>query len=404
MARKKIFLILIAGFLLFQSIFFVSSQSCISDLKIEFEVYELKELRGETYYQYIKSSYQPNGEDGFVREGDSLFIENVRVDINPSCEKEWESFLIQFKRPNMDEYGEQLQVSLKLDGKNISYYELWLIKEGKDHAFMDFRDSFGNILGGVTKKTLNEEGVWKMRILYPGNNLYENFSLVNKGFLIVDNEIEVIDRIAVTQLETLRQVKNESKGNTYVVLIIGFLTILVGLASIFIMNRTSKKQIKKMDEQYKKQTEKEDEREEGRQLSLLDSLYSELCAIGDKKHRFKLINNHEMTGNLHWFKELLGWEGILPGHGIWYLTTSLYIGGLNKGVKGVNTASLKKMIILINQKIELINNHVVTFGKDKNKDTKEFREAVIKIIDEALKYVWESKKFIENNWKLKKRK
>ena len=58
------------------------------------------------------------------------------------------------------------------------------------------------------------------------------------------------------------------------------------------------------------------------------------------------------------------------------------------------------MIIFINQKISLINNHVVSIEKDKNKDRKVVRTSIVNIINDTIGYVEETKTFIEDKWNL----
>ncbi|MAH47988.1 hypothetical protein CMI37_19355 [Candidatus Pacearchaeota archaeon] len=142
-------------------------------------------------------------------------------------------------------------------------------------------------------------------------------------------------------------------------------------------------------------------RDYGRQVSLLEALYAELNAISSKKSEIELIKKKIPTkGNLQWVKELLGW-GLKGGHEIWRLNTRDYVVGLNRKIKGRKTKHLKDTLIHISQKIELIGNHLSQYDQIPQVRRKDVMHAIMKLIEETIELVEETKKFIKKEFRIK---
>lgn len=138
-----------------------------------------------------------------------------------------------------------------------------------------------------------------------------------------------------------------------------------------------------------------------RQISLLEALYSELDAISSKKGEIEVLDKKIPTkGNLQWIKELFGWE-LRPAHGIWKLSTQDYITGLDRKIKGKTTRPLKKVLILISQKIELIENYLIQYASVTRKDDA-IKEAIMKVINEVTELVDITKKLLEKDFGIRK--
>jgi len=118
------------------------------------------------------------------------------------------------------------------------------------------------------------------------------------------------------------------------------------------------------------------------QISLLYSLLIELKAISSMSNYIH-INRKEysLKGNLEWYEELLDQnknKRITPPHDAWKLNTNEYLSKLHNKIDGKNIVELKKLLILINQKLELIKNYFNWgISADKTKDViKETKEIV----------------------------
>jgi len=402
MGRKEIFLILVVGFLLVQSLIFVSSQSCISNFEIELNMYEVDRVDGGNQI-FKKSFYQPNGVDRFVRGGDVLFVESLYVEKNLSCLKEIDTLTIQFKEPNLKEWTDNLVINLNFNDNDKIFLKLEDRAVGLKKRYVDHL--YGN-KANIYPKTLDKEGTWGIRMMYQGEQVHESwigagevsqkegFRMVNNN-LLIPQRIEVLDRIDVTQLETLRQIKDESEWNSWIVIIIGVFTILAEIAGIYYLRRTSNDQIEKMQEHYEKQTQKEDKREEEKQLDLLRTLLTQLDFL---------------KGNLIAYRKTFSGEGY-PLYGLLDIDTSIYFKGLSHKIKNHETISLKEDLILIRDKSLLVNNFKTETKKLEERNREELvryaikgnRKQIIKIIDEdLLPVIKKSKKFIKDKWKLKK--
>lgn len=138
-----------------------------------------------------------------------------------------------------------------------------------------------------------------------------------------------------------------------------------------------------------------------RQISILESLHSELEAISSKKKKIKLLDlNIDTIGNLQWVKELFDYE-LKHAHGIWKLNVQTYIGELNNKIKFKKTKSLKKVLIHISQKIEMIENYFRQYEGVPKEHQKIIKEAIIKVIDETMGLVDTGKRFIEDEFGIK---
>jgi hypothetical protein len=139
-----------------------------------------------------------------------------------------------------------------------------------------------------------------------------------------------------------------------------------------------------------------------KQISLLESLYSELDAISSEEKRIRLSHKEKsIKGNLQWVEELFGW-GLKPAHGIWKLNTQIYVAGLNEKIKFKKTKSLKRFLILISQKIELIENYLLQFNQVPKETDNVYKEAIMKVFAEVIELVETTKTFIEKEFRITK--
>lgn len=141
-----------------------------------------------------------------------------------------------------------------------------------------------------------------------------------------------------------------------------------------------------------RENKKEDELK--RQIDLLGSLYVELEAISNEKKEIKFEE-----GNLQWFKDALGYGK--PLHSVWSVNPSPYLSYLHSNINGKETSSLKKKLVKLNQKIEMINNIVLSgeynlgiFGKKTTRD-EVMLNFVRKTITEMIGLTEEIKKIIK---------
>lgn len=379
MEKQKIFLLIfVSGLLLVQNIGGVSAESCIEELEIEFGVYEIQHLKDNSKL-YVRSPYQPTGDDKFVRRSDILFVERIYAKAKYPCQ-ERESVNIQFKRPGSEEWGEDISIFWYFNNTDEYSFEL---QNMPNFDSIVYKDIYEKEIYPPPGKTLSSEGLWEFKVV----EVEKKVSVVNDGW-ILPGKILVMDRVAVTQLESLRQIRRESKTNTIIV-------ILIGIFTIFFMWRVGNKQIKKMDEHYKKQIKKEDKREEGRQLDLLRTLVTELIFL---------------NGNLEAYKETFSRQGVYPLYELWDMDVSLYLKGLNHKIKNHETISLKENLMVIKDKLTIVNNFKAEAKKLEERGgeklvqyaIKSNRKQIIKIIDEdLLPIINKSKKFIKTNWNIK---
>jgi len=137
-----------------------------------------------------------------------------------------------------------------------------------------------------------------------------------------------------------------------------------------------------------------------RQNDLLESLYTELDAISNKDKKIKFEE-----GNLQWFNDTL--KIGKPLHSIWSINPSPYLSYLTSNINGKETGSLKRKIVKLNQKIEMINGIVLSgeynlgiFGKKGTRDEVMF-DFVEKTIGEMIDLTEEMKKRLEEDFKIK---
>jgi len=145
-------------------------------------------------------------------------------------------------------------------------------------------------------------------------------------------------------------------------------------------------------------------REKFKQISLLESLYSELSAISSKKREIKILNKKILTeGNLQWIKELFN-IGLKPAHGIWNLNIQLYVIGLNRTINNKKTKPLKDALIHIGQKIELIGNYLNQYNQIPEKiaeiNREPIKEAITNVVKEVIELVEVTKEFIEKEFEV----
>lgn len=359
-------------FLILQIISNLPAESCLSELEVNIGIYE-------AHYNpqiYERSDYQPAADDKFVRENDVLIIEGVYAKTNSSCQK-IERIIVQFKRPDSEKWGEDIPINLNFskEGK----YSFELLNKPKFNSII-YVESDGNQLNRMLSKILSSEGLWNIRVV-DTDSIEENESIrdaIINDNLILSGEILVMNRLEVTQLETLRQIKEESKTTFLVSLIV---IILVGIMPIIFHFFWDKK------------------REKEKQDNLLESLYAELDKISSKKGEIKILDKKiDTEGNLQWVKELFGW-GLKPAHSIWKLNTEIYIVSLNRTIKGKKTKNLKDLLLHINQKIELIENYLMQYNQ-LQKENKDVKDSIIKVINEVIELVETAKKLIEQDFKI----
>lgn len=126
--------------------------------------------------------------------------------------------------------------------------------------------------------------------------------------------------------------------------------------------------------------ENKKESESQRQIDLLESLYVELDTISTKKkgHKFK-------EGNLQWFNEALGLGD--PLHSVWKLNHSPYLSYLSSMINEKETGSLKRNVVKLHQKIEMINNIVLSgkYNLRKYESKGTYDQVMSKFVNETIK-------------------
>ncbi len=141
--------------------------------------------------------------------------------------------------------------------------------------------------------------------------------------------------------------------------------------------------------------ERQDRKNERNQIyfGLLNSLIVELNAVSSKSNDI-LINTKEysLKGNLEWYEELLEnnkGKKILPPHSLWKINTSEYLSKLPNKIKNKNIIELKKLLVLLNQKLELIQNYF-SFGMP--------QEEIKNVIGESKEIVKDIKIFLNEKF------
>lgn len=118
-----------------------------------------------------------------------------------------------------------------------------------------------------------------------------------------------------------------------------FITAIIGIVTIFLMWFFHNKALKNEEENSKQ-----------KQIDLLKSLFTELDVISNKAEE----------GNLQWFLNSI--ENGDPLHSVWNINPSPYLSFLSQKGNEKDIGVLKKKIVQLNQKIEMINN-IVLSGK-----------------------------------------
>ena len=131
------------------------------------------------------------------------------------------------------------------------------------------------------------------------------------------------------------------------------------------------------------------------QISLLHSLLVELNAISSPLNNIR-INQKDYTlkGNLEWYEEILSQykgKNITPSHNAWRLNTDNYLSNLHNKIDGKSLIELKKLLILINQKLELIKNYF---------DWKIPQNKIEEVIKETKGMVKDSKDFLREKFNI----
>jgi len=141
---------------------------------------------------------------------------------------------------------------------------------------------------------------------------------------------------------------------------------------------------------------RQDRKNERNQIyfGLLNSLIVELNAVSSKSNDI-LINAKEyhLKGNLEWYEEDVlpkykTNKGI-PPHSIWKINTSEYLAKLPNKIKGKDIIDLKKLLVLLNQKLELIQNYF-SFGIP--------QDEIKKVIEESKGIVKDAKIFLNEKF------
>ncbi len=158
-------------------------------------------------------------------------------------------------------------------------------------------------------------------------------------------------------------------------------TAFIGIITIWLMWSIFKK------ERYERKKERYD-----LQISLLHSLLVELNQISSPSNDIYINGKtYPHKGNLEWYEEDIlpkykTNKGI-PPHSVWRINTTEYLAKLPNEIKGKNIIELKKILVLLNQKLELISNYFV-FGVAEN--------TIKEVITESKNIVKDAKYFIND--------
>ena len=149
--------------------------------------------------------------------------------------------------------------------------------------------------------------------------------------------------------------------------------------------------------------------EKKRQLNILKNILTELEILSSNEEKIKMwIKEYPRTGNLQWVNVVLknriqgpvpdSWIATaVPAHNVLRISDN-YLAALEEVVDGANTKLLKKFLIIINQKIEMLNGFL---EKARQKDTP-FSKSSTQHADEIIEMVEEAKSYINQTWKLEK--
>ena len=388
---KKLLLIILLGMFL---ISFVSAIDCQPKIKTEIGIYNEVSSSDKSYFE--KSLFQPMSFEGIIQEGGYLIIESFSFSLNNSCNLE-ESVIILLKNPEEDDFSSIAYIPLEnsWEENGLIKYSFELVDLAMDSWYVH-EDTQGKVTNCCAPKRLRVEGEWEMKVSYGKNEMHLTLFNENRS---LPRKLDVRNRLSISQLETLKQLRDDSKRDSrrslFVVIAIGLATIFLETGAIWIMMWASKKQLKKMDEHYQKQTKKEDKREEEKQLDLLRTLMAQL---------------NFLKGNFIAYKKSFSGEGY-PLYELWNIDISTYFNGLDYKIKGHETISLKENLMFIKDKLLLVNNFKTEAKKLEERKLEgrknerleyaieSIRKQVVKIIGgEILPVIEKSEKFIKDNF------
>jgi len=136
-------------------------------------------------------------------------------------------------------------------------------------------------------------------------------------------------------------------------------------------------------------------REEEKQIDLLRTFLEELTFL---------------RGNLIAFKKTFSRPNVYPFYGLWEIDAAPYLMGLGHKLQNKETVDLKKNLMVIKDKLLVLNNMKLESKKDQEERGEEkriqikvesIREGIVKIIDDDfLPIIEKSKKLIQDRWNL----
>lgn len=171
---------------------------------------------------------------------------------------------------------------------------------------------------------------------------------------------------------------SSSDFSTWISVII---TALIGVVTIYVMVSLSKRERKE------KQKEIYNTR-----ISLIHSLSVELNQVSSPGGSISINSRpYSHIGNLEWYRDSIlpeyeknGNKGA-PPHDVWQINTSEYLSKLPNRIKGRDLVELKKLLVLINQKLELIRNYFL--GGVKADKIKEVIKETIRMVEDAKEFL-----------------
>jgi len=392
----KIFIII---FLFIFLASFVIAQDCRGmkkdlNLKINVGIYD-KIPNGENF-TFEKSRFQPNDKNQVVKQGNVLLIESFSVSVNSSyCYNSGDKIKVFIYSPEDYPKTTSTLFEIPIDFENASFMYFFnaiqpiTTKENNKYRYLIF--SKNESIEDLNYISLDKIGEWDMqvRLVNENESIKENFNNI-----IFNNDspirfINVLDRLDVAQLETLEQLKEDSKKSSNGALIVSWIAIIIAIfiggASIYFMYFFHKREEKRIIKT-----------EEEKQIDLLRTLLTELIFLEE---------------NFKAYKETFSRQNVYPLYELWNIDTSLYFRGLNHKIRNHETIELKENLIVIKDKLLMINNLKAETKKlEEERGTEKLikeileinRKQIIKIIDaDILPVLKKSKKFIKENFDIK---
>lgn len=373
MENKKIFiLVFMMVFLIFQNIFLISA-NCLKEVKIEVGVYDKVRIGEEI--SFVRSAFQPEG-SGIIQEGDALLIESLFVKKEKGCNENDSSirFSLGYSFHNLSNKSFEISLPFTSEGNYlISSLKLKDPDNPRTIPQANLLIPYINLNTGgeehpLNYLTLDEKGEF---IIFISDDINYFQKITNEDSNI--QEVNVLDRVDVAQLETLQQLKEDSTTSSKILIGIGVLTLFAQIIVLIFM----KKQLKKMDEHYDEQNSKEDKREEEKQLGLLRNMLSE----------FKFLEK-----NLEAYKETFSKKRHYPFYELWNIDVAFYLRTLNHIVKGEETTKLKENLMFLKNKLLIIINMKMESQKEEEREQNRFiqikiesiRKGIIEIITKDL--------------------